>query len=62
MGTFSHTGHLLHGRMVYRHETRDQHIFYIYGEFDGWLLGRSEMPCFIPPRIYLTQPSMRAKA
>ena len=43
MGTFSHTGQLLHGRMVYRHQTRDQHIFYIYGEFDGWLLGRSEM-------------------
>ena len=29
----------LHGRHVYRHESFNQTIFYIYGEFDGWLLG-----------------------
>ena len=29
----------LHGRQVYKHETRNQSIFYIYGEYDGWMLG-----------------------
>ena len=24
---------------MYRHESFNQTIFYIYGEFDGWLLG-----------------------
>ncbi len=32
-------GDNLHGRQVYRHENGTQHIFYVYGEFDGWLLG-----------------------
>ena len=41
MGTYSTTGQMLHGRLVYRHQDNNQHIFYIYGEFDGWLLGGS---------------------
>ena len=41
MGTYSTTGQMLHGRLVYRHQHNNQHIFYIYGEFDGWLLGGS---------------------
>ena len=40
MGTYIHTGQTLHGRLVYKHQDLEQHIFYIYGEFDGWLLGR----------------------
>jgi hypothetical protein len=32
-------GENLHGRRVYRHENGSQFIFYVYGEFDGWLLG-----------------------
>lgn len=39
MGTYSYTGQTLHGRYVYQHENFTQHIFYIFGEFDGWLLG-----------------------
>ena len=40
MGTFRQTGRTLHGRLVYKHQHRHQHIFYIFGQFDGWLVGR----------------------
>ena len=40
MGSFTQTGETLHGRLVYKHQHRHQHIFYIYGQFDGWLVGR----------------------
>ena len=33
------TGQRLHGRYVYQHENFTQSIFYLFGEFDGWLLG-----------------------
>eukprot|EP00092_Neocalanus_flemingeri_P018794 GFUD01020352.1.p1 GENE.GFUD01020352.1~~GFUD01020352.1.p1 ORF type:complete len:382 (-),score=64.82 GFUD01020352.1:299-1444(-) len=39
LGLYYNTGQILHGRMVYHHENRTQSIFYILGEFDGWLLG-----------------------
>jgi len=39
MGLYYSTGQVLHGRMVYQHENWTQSIFYIYGEYDGWLLG-----------------------
>lgn len=39
MGLYTTTGQLLHGRQVYQHENWTQSLFYIYGEFDGWLLG-----------------------
>ena len=45
MGTFTQTGETLHGRLVYKHQHRHQHIFYIYGEFDGWLVGRYRSCC-----------------
>ena len=40
MGTFTETGQRLHGRLVYKHQQHQQHIFYIYGQFDGWLVGK----------------------
>ena len=46
MGTYIHTGQTLHGRLVYKHQDMDQYIFYIYGEFDGWLLGRGSFQSF----------------
>jgi len=39
MGIYSFTGQTLHGRYVYQHANFTQSIFYIFGEFDGWLLG-----------------------
>jgi len=39
LGLYYSTGQILHGRMVYQHENWTQSIFYIYGEYDGWLLG-----------------------
>ena len=39
MGVYSHSGQTLHGRYVYTHQNFSQSIFYIFGEFDGWLLG-----------------------
>ena len=39
MGIYSYTGQTLHGRYVYQHQNFTQSIFYIFGEFDGWLLG-----------------------
>lgn len=39
LGLYYTTGQILHGRMVYQNENRTQSIFYILGEFDGWLLG-----------------------
>ena len=39
MGLYYATGQTLHGRQVYQHENWTQSIFYIYGEYDGWMLG-----------------------
>jgi len=39
MGLYYSTGKVLHGRMIYQNVNRTQSIFYILGEFDGWLLG-----------------------
>ena len=39
LGLYYTSGQTLHGRLVYHHENRNQTIFYILGEFDGWLLG-----------------------
>lgn len=39
MGIYYATGDSLHGRQVYQHENWTQNLFYMYGEFDGWLLG-----------------------
>merc|ERR1711872_633096 len=51
MGLYYATGQTLHGRQVYQHENWTQSIFYIYGEYDGWMptkarreLRRSEEP------------------
>ena len=38
-GLYYATGQTLHGRQVYQHENWTQSIFYIYGEYDGWMLG-----------------------
>ena len=45
MGSFSQTGQRLHGRPVYKHQDHQQYIFYIYGQFDGWLVGRTRSDC-----------------
>ena len=39
IGLYYSTGQVLHGRMVYQNVNKTQSIFYILGEFDGWLLG-----------------------
>jgi len=39
LGLYYASGQILNGRMVYQNENRTQSIFYVLGEFDGWLLG-----------------------
>ena len=33
------SGENLNGRMVYVNKKATQRIYYLYGEFDGWMLG-----------------------
>jgi len=39
LGVYVASGERVHGRLAYQSEDKAQSLFYLYGEFDGWLLG-----------------------